>query len=50
MHQDGWWWRNEALTNKAIRRQIMKEMLNRWLPWRAERPAAAPAGIPVQPG
>jgi glutamate-1-semialdehyde 2,1-aminomutase len=50
MHQDGWWWRNEALTNKAIRRQIMKEMLNRWLPWRAERPVSAPAGIPVQPG
>ncbi|MEA2869419.1 MAG: glutamate-semialdehyde -aminomutase, partial [Bradyrhizobium sp.] len=45
MQQDGWWWRNEALTNKAIRRQIMKEMLNRWLPWRGERPVSAPAGI-----
>jgi glutamate-1-semialdehyde 2,1-aminomutase len=50
MQQDGWWWRNEALTNKAIRRQIMKEMLGRWLPWRGERPVSAPAGIPVQPG
>jgi glutamate-1-semialdehyde 2,1-aminomutase len=50
MQQDCWWWRNEALTNKAIRRQIMKEMLGRWLPWRGERPVSAPAGIPVQPG
>jgi glutamate-1-semialdehyde 2,1-aminomutase len=50
MQQDGWWWRNEALTNKAIRRQVMKEMLNRWLPWRSERPASVPDGIPVQRG
>jgi glutamate-1-semialdehyde 2,1-aminomutase len=50
MQQDGWWWRSEALTNKAIRRQIMREMLGRWLRWRGERPASAPAAIPVQPG
>lgn len=50
MHQDGWWWRHEALTNKAIRRQVMKEMLNRWLPWRSEGPASVPNGIPVQRG
>jgi glutamate-1-semialdehyde 2,1-aminomutase len=27
MHQDGWWWSNPALTNKAIRRRILKEMI-----------------------
>ena len=26
MKQDGWWWHDAALTNKAIRRQILKEM------------------------
>src|SRR5215471_7910862 len=27
MKQDGWWWHTPELTNKAIRRQILKEML-----------------------
>ena len=27
MKHDGWWWRDAALTNKAIRRQILKEMI-----------------------
>jgi glutamate-1-semialdehyde 2,1-aminomutase len=27
MKQDGWWWHTQALTNKAIRRQILKEMI-----------------------
>ena len=27
MKQDGWWWHNGVLTNKNIRRQILKEML-----------------------
>jgi glutamate-1-semialdehyde 2,1-aminomutase len=27
MKQDGWWWHDAALTNKGIRRQILKEML-----------------------
>jgi glutamate-1-semialdehyde 2,1-aminomutase len=27
MKQDGWWWRDASLTNKAIRRQILKEMI-----------------------
>ena len=27
MKQDGWWWHDTSLTNKAIRRQILKEML-----------------------
>src|SRR5882724_192547 len=29
MKQDGWWWHDAALTNKTIRRQILKEMLAR---------------------
>jgi glutamate-1-semialdehyde 2,1-aminomutase len=27
MQQDGWWWSNPALTNKAIKRRILKEMI-----------------------
>ena len=27
MKQDGWWWHDAALTNKAIKRRILKEML-----------------------
>ena len=32
MKQDGWWWHDASLTNKTIRRRILKEMLKRkWL-------------------
>jgi glutamate-1-semialdehyde 2,1-aminomutase len=27
MEQDGWWWADPALTNKSIRRRILKEMI-----------------------
>jgi glutamate-1-semialdehyde 2,1-aminomutase len=27
MKQDGWWWRDASLTNKGIKRRILKEML-----------------------
>jgi glutamate-1-semialdehyde 2,1-aminomutase len=27
MQQDGWWWHDAALTDKAIRGQILREML-----------------------
>jgi len=27
MHADGWWWHDAALTNKSIRRGVLKEML-----------------------
>jgi glutamate-1-semialdehyde 2,1-aminomutase len=27
MHQDGWWWFNLTMTNKSIKRQILKEMI-----------------------
>jgi glutamate-1-semialdehyde 2,1-aminomutase len=31
MHSEGWWWGDAALTNKAIRRRVLKEMLRaRW--------------------
>jgi glutamate-1-semialdehyde 2,1-aminomutase len=29
MQQDGWWWRDVSLTNKGIRRQVLKEMFTR---------------------
>jgi glutamate-1-semialdehyde 2,1-aminomutase len=32
MKADGWWWHDAALTNKGIRRQILKEMLTRKRP------------------
>ena len=32
MKRDGWWWRDASLTNKNIRRQILKEMLTRRRP------------------
>ena len=31
MQRDGWWWHNPELTNKAIRRTILKEMIRRKL-------------------
>ena len=27
MQADGWWWANPQLTNKAIRRNLLKEMI-----------------------
>jgi glutamate-1-semialdehyde 2,1-aminomutase len=27
MQQDGWWWRNDKVTSKAIKRRVMREML-----------------------
>jgi glutamate-1-semialdehyde 2,1-aminomutase len=35
MQQDGWWWRNDALTDKAIKRRVLLEMLRTRLhrPW-----------------
>jgi len=31
MQRDGWWWSNPALTNKSIKRTILKEMIARRL-------------------
>jgi glutamate-1-semialdehyde 2,1-aminomutase len=36
MRQDAWWWSRDGLTNKSIRRQVLKELLQtRWngMPW-----------------
>jgi glutamate-1-semialdehyde 2,1-aminomutase len=30
MQHDGWWWQNPALTNKAIRRRVLRELLQAW--------------------
>lgn len=32
MQQDGWWWHDASLTNRSIRRQILKEMMTRRRP------------------
>jgi glutamate-1-semialdehyde 2,1-aminomutase len=38
MQQDGWWWRNPSVTNKSIKRAILKEMIaHRWFGPRDER-------------
>ena len=46
MQRDGWWWSDPKLTNKSIRRRVLKEMLQaRWQA--ARRPAlGAYAGRP----
>jgi glutamate-1-semialdehyde 2,1-aminomutase len=31
MKRDGWWWHDAHLTNKAIKRQVLKEMLKKRL-------------------
>jgi len=31
MQQDGWWWSNPALTNRSIKRAVLKEMIARRL-------------------
>ena len=30
MRRDGWWWQNAALTNRAIRRRVLCELLQAW--------------------
>jgi glutamate-1-semialdehyde 2,1-aminomutase len=49
MHAEGWWWRSEALTNKAIRRRVLRELIRvavrrgRGSSDRSPRPAAGTA-------
>jgi glutamate-1-semialdehyde 2,1-aminomutase len=43
MRADGWWWNAPALTNKAIRQRILKELLRARFGRRAE--AAAPEAL-----
>jgi glutamate-1-semialdehyde 2,1-aminomutase len=35
MNHDGWWWRDASVTNKGIRRQILREMIARRRPRQA---------------
>ena len=30
MRRDGWWWQDPALTNRAIRRRVLRELLQAW--------------------
>ena len=42
MQRDGWWWRDPAMTDKAIKRAILKEMIaHRLFPKRAKTDAAS---------
>ena len=48
MQQDGWWWTSEALTSKAIKRRVMREMLHARVrrPWdRSTGPATGTAAL-----
>jgi glutamate-1-semialdehyde 2,1-aminomutase len=42
MQSDGWWWYGAALTNKAIRRRVFKEMIQ--ARWASAAPATSPIG------
>jgi glutamate-1-semialdehyde 2,1-aminomutase len=44
MKHDGWWWRDDTVTNKSIRRQILKEMIAR----RRPQPAATAGELQPQ--
>jgi len=43
MQDDGWWWKDAALTNKAIKRRILKELFTASLGFFPSGPATAPA-------
>jgi glutamate-1-semialdehyde 2,1-aminomutase len=45
MQRDGWWWSDSRLTNKAIKRRVLKEILQaRWASGSTGRPATSPIG------
>ena len=46
MQHDGWWWSEGRLTNRAIKRRVLHEMLQAlWRPaWASWRPATSPIG------
>jgi glutamate-1-semialdehyde 2,1-aminomutase len=49
MHADGWWWNGAALTNKAIKRRVMKELLSACLGRVPSDPATGPAAAIPEP-
>ena len=47
MHRDGWWWSGPQLTDKSIKRRILKEMLQaRWASM-GRPPAGRPTTSPI---
>jgi glutamate-1-semialdehyde 2,1-aminomutase len=44
MQRDGWWWPGATLTNRSIRRRVLKEMLRTRGLWPASGRSAPPAG------
>ncbi len=47
MQQDGWWWQDEALTSKAIKRRVLREMLRARLHRPSDHAAAPPSSEEV---
>jgi glutamate-1-semialdehyde 2,1-aminomutase len=43
MHQDGWWWADNTLTDKAIRRRVMLEMIRARVHRALDRSAGPPS-------
>ncbi|MDE0853642.1 MAG: aminotransferase class III-fold pyridoxal phosphate-dependent enzyme, partial [Nevskia sp.] len=46
MHSDGWWWTAPHLTNKWIKRQMLKDMLAARFGGRTHRPAPSSQPVP----
>src|SRR5579862_3138725 len=40
MNRDGWWWSDPTLTNRSIRRRLLREVLQAW--WRGSSASSAP--------
>ena len=52
MQKDGWWWQDAALTNKAIKRRVLREMLAAAFdraPASVKRWRCGPAGSYISP-
>ena len=48
MHADGWWWSHPKLTNRSIKRRVLREILACWMHRRGAAPRAA-GGQPAVP-
>jgi glutamate-1-semialdehyde 2,1-aminomutase len=42
MERDGWWWADDASTNRSIKRRILRETLRHYRFFRRTRPDAFP--------